>query len=228
MSQPFSIAIDGPSGAGKSTIAQRVARQLNILYLDTGAMYRAVGLFALNHGIRPESAADVIAHLQNINLEVIYQDSSQHVILNGYDVSQQIRENQVSAAASAVSALPEVREKLVALQREIAQNQSLVMDGRDIGTHVLPHATLKIFLTASLEERAKRRHLELEQKGQIVDYDTVLEQIAQRDHNDSSRAASPLKQADDAILLDTTGLSIDQVVLKIVKLVRVQLGEASE
>ena len=228
MSQTFSIAIDGPSGAGKSTIAQQLAQKLNILYLDTGAMYRAVGLFALNHGMNPESAADVIAALPSINLQIVYKDGRQHILLNGSDVSRQIRENQVSAAASSVSTIPEVRTMLVVLQQEIAQHQSLVMDGRDIGTHVLPQATLKIFLTASVEERAKRRHLELKQKGQLIDYETILAQIVQRDHNDSSRAASPLKQADDAVLLDTTVLSIDQAVAKIVKLLHARLGEESE
>ncbi len=219
------IALDGPSGAGKSTIAKHVARTLGILYLDTGAMYRAVALKALRAGIDP-SDADAVDHLlAGTRVDVAYREDGQRVLLDGEDVSEAIRTNEVSMGASKVSAHPRVRVRMVALQQEIAARGGVVMDGRDIGTKVMPHADVKIFLTASAEDRAMRRFLELQEKGMLDrTYDALLEEIRTRDHNDSHRAHSPLARAEDAILLDTTGFSLEESVAAIMAIIRRKVG----
>ena len=222
----FTIAIDGPAGAGKSSVARAVAARLGALYLDTGAMYRAVGLYMLRAGVDMEDHSLVTRRLPEAMVDVAYREGEQRMLLNGEDVSQAIRVNEVSQAASAVSAVPEVRHALVARQQEIARENSVVMDGRDIGTAVLPGATLKIYLTAQPEERARRRLLELEAKGQDVPFEQVLREINQRDHNDSTRAASPLKKAEDAVEVDTTHMTREQVVDRVLSLARERMGGA--
>ncbi len=206
----ISVAIDGPSGAGKSTLARRLAKELGYLYVDTGAMYRAIGLYAVRAGADTKDAAAVAALLPDIRLELKYVEGVQRVLLCGEDVSEAIRAEAMGMAASDVSAHPAVRAFLLETQREMARRQDLLMDGRDIGTVVLPDATVKIFLTASPEARAQRRMLELRQKGQPADYDTVLEDIRRRDWQDTHRAAAPLKQAADAVLVDTSEMDFDQ------------------
>jgi cytidylate kinase len=208
------IAIDGPSGAGKSTIARRIAACYNLMYLDTGAMYRAIGLAALRAGVDVRDAEAVAGFVQQVDMCVRYIDGAQHVFLSDEDVSDQIRTQQVAMAASAVSAVPQVRLKLVQLQRETAGRDGAVLDGRDIGTYVLPDAEFKFFLTADASERARRRVAELQNSGQQADYAQVLSQIQQRDHDDATRAFAPLRQADDAVLIDSTHLNIEQVVQK--------------
>jgi cytidylate kinase (EC 2.7.4.14) len=219
------IAIDGPSGAGKSTLAKRIAKELGIIYLDTGAMYRAVALKAIRLGIDTRDREKVSRLMDDIDISVDYQDGTQRIYLDGEDVSSAIRTNEVSMGASNVSAFPEVREKLVALQQEIARNNSVVMDGRDIGTKVLPDAGLKIFLTASPEERARRRYEELKEKG-ILDktFEELVAEIQERDRNDSTRKYSPLKKADDAVEIDSTGKSVDEITAVIMDMVRERFG----
>ena len=205
------IAIDGPSGAGKSTIAKSVAKALGILYLDTGAMYRTVALKGLRSGIRLSDGGAVAGMLRDTRIDVLHRDGSQRVLLDGEDVSEDIRTNEVSMGASAVSAHLVVRERLVSLQQDIARRISVIMDGRDIGTKVLPNADIKIFLTASPEARAKRRFRELQEKGLLdMTYAALLEEIRTRDRNDSNRTHSPLVKAVDAILLDTTELDLEE------------------
>lgn len=211
----MNIAIDGPAGAGKSTIAKLLAAKLGILYLDTGAMYRAVGLKALNAGVDISDAAAVEKMLADTKIDVTQENGVQHVYLDGNDVSSAIRENAVSKAASDISAVPCVRYKMVELQREIASRCDTVLDGRDIGTFVLPNAEYKIFLTASAEERAKRRYAELKAKGSTLTLEQIKDDIVKRDYNDSHRALAPLKKADDATEVDTTAMSIDDVVGRI-------------
>lgn len=206
----ISVAIDGPSGAGKSSMARRLAAELGYTYVDTGAMYRAVGLYALRAGKDPADNSAVEALLPQVQLDIRLQDGVQHVLLNGEDVSEAIRAEQVGMAASAVGANPAVRAFLLDTQRSLAANQNVLMDGRDIGTVVLPDATVKIFLTASAEARAQRRRKELEEKGQPADYETVLADIRQRDYQDTHREIAPLKQAEDAILVDTSDIDFDQ------------------
>ena len=203
------IAVDGPSGAGKSTIAKIIAEKLNIDYIDTGAMYRAIGLKMMNGGISRE--ADDVEERQKVLDDTTIDFENGVILLDGEDVSGVIRTPEVSMAASDYSRLPEVREKLVAIQREIGHRKSVVMDGRDIGTNVFPDAQYKFFLTATAEERAKRRVAELIEKGQDVDYEATLEDIKQRDYNDSHRKLNPLRKADDAIEIDTTDMSIEEV-----------------
>lgn len=205
------IAIDGPSGAGKSTMAKMIARELGITYLDTGSMYRAVALKAIRLGVDTVDRLGVSRIIPEIVISIRYENGNQCVLLDGEDVTGLIRTNEVSMGASNVSAVPEVRTRLVELQREIARNQAVVMDGRDIGTHVLPDADLKIFLTASVSERAQRRYDELKMKG-LLDktYEQLIHEIEIRDHNDSTREFSPLKKADDAIVLDTTGINVEK------------------
>lgn len=205
-----SIAIDGPSGAGKSTLAKRLAKELGYIYVDTGAMYRSIGLYALRQGVDPKNADAVQALLPDIQLGIRLQDGSQHVYLNGEDVSTDIRAEAVGMAASAVSAHPAVRAFLLDTQRNLAKGQNILMDGRDIGTVVLPDATVKIFLTASPEARAERRRKELEEKGQPADFATVLADIQQRDYQDTHRAVAPLKQAEDAVLVDSGDIDFEQ------------------
>lgn len=211
----MNIAIDGPAGAGKSTIAKLLAAKLGILYLDTGAMYRAVGLKALNTGVDISDAAAVEKMLADTKIDVTQENGVQHVYLDGNDVSSAIRENAVSKAASDISAVPCVRYKMVELQREIASRCDTVLDGRDIGTFVLPNAEYKIFLTASAEERAKRRYAELKAKGSTLTLEQIKDDIVKRDYNDSHRTLAPLKKADDATEVDTMAMSIDDVVGRI-------------
>lgn len=220
----FAIAIDGPAGAGKSSVAQDVARQLNATYLDTGAMYRAVGLYMMQNGVPLDDPALIAEQADRAQIDVRYENGTQHVFLNGEDVSQAIRENAVSAAASAVSAVPRVRELLVARQREMAAQTDVVMDGRDIGTRVLPDAPLKVFLTADCEVRARRRFLELQKRGKPVDFETLLEEIRQRDYNDSHRAVSPMVPAEDAVRLDSSDMTQDEVTARIVELAKERMG----
>mgnify|MGYP000955152230 FL=1 len=210
------IAIDGPASSGKSTVAKIIAKDLGYTYLDTGAMYRAATYIALQHQISPEEASQVLDLLDQYPISFgRSEDGQQLVYVGDVDVSHPIRENTVTNAVSSFAAVPAVREKLVALQQEIAQQGGIVMDGRDIGTVVLPKAELKIFLVASVDERAERRYKENLAKGIETDLETLKEEIAARDYKDSHRATSPLKQAKDAIYLDTTGLSIQEVVDKI-------------
>lgn len=211
----MNIAIDGPAGAGKSTIAKLLAAKLGILYLDTGAMYRAVGLKALNTGVDIADAAAVEKMLVDTKIDVKQEGGVQHVYLDGKDVSVDIRENRVSKAASDISAVPCVRYKMVELQREIAAKCDTVLDGRDIGTFVLPNAEHKIFLTASAEERAIRRFAELKAKGSDLTFEQIKDDILKRDYNDSHRALAPLKKADDATEVDTTSMTIEEVTEKL-------------
>lgn len=206
----ISVAIDGPSGAGKSTLSRRLAQELGFLYVDTGALYRTIGLAALRAGQDTKNEAGVEALLPQIKVNLKYINGTQHVFLGEEDVSDEIREEQVGMAASNVSAHVPVRGFLLETQRRLARENNVIMDGRDIGTVILPNAQVKIFLTASAEERARRRHLELTQKGGDASYETVLQDVKTRDFNDSNRAAAPLKQADDAVLADTTGLSFEE------------------
>ena len=206
----ISVAIDGPSGAGKSTLAKHLAKELGYLYVDTGAMYRSIGLYALRQGVDPRDEAAVTALLPRIQIELRYVNGAQRVLLCGEDVSEAIRAENVGMATSAVSAHPPVRAFLLELQRGMARTHDILMDGRDIGTVILPNATVKIFLTASAEARADRRFKELQEKGVDTDYQTVLEDIRRRDYQDSHRATAPLRQAEDAVLLDTSELDLEQ------------------
>ncbi len=212
MNKPISIAIDGPSGAGKSTIARFLAKELGYIYVDTGALYRTVGYAVLQRGIDPKDATAVEALLPNITVSMRYANGEQRVFLNGDDVSAHIRTPEVSMAASTTSAMPPVRQFLFRLQQDTARQTNVIMDGRDIGTVVLPFATVKIFLTASVEDRAERRYLELCEKGMDVTYEDVLADMKERDYNDSHRAAAPLKPAEDAVLVDTTGNTLQKSV----------------
>ena len=205
-----SVAIDGPSGAGKSSMAKRLAAELGYTYVDTGAMYRSVGLYALRAGKDPADNAAVEALLPQIHLDILLKDGTQHVLLNGEDVSSAIRAEEVGMAASAVGANPAVRAFLLDTQRNLAKSRDVLMDGRDIGTVVLPDATVKIFLTASPEARAQRRFVELQAKGEQADFETVLADIRRRDDQDTHRATAPLRRADDAVLVDTSELDIEQ------------------
>lgn len=215
----INIAIDGPAGAGKSTIAKNLAQKLGYIYVDTGALYRAVGLNALRCGYDTKDESLVTGTLKNINVELKFVDEVQKIYLNGEDVSQDIRTPQASMAASNVSAIASVREYLFDLQQDIAIKNNCIMDGRDIGTVVLPNAQVKIFLTASVEERANRRYKELIEKNIDVDYNSVLEEMKQRDFQDSNRKIAPLKPADDAIIVDTTNKSLPQVISDIKNIV---------
>ena len=206
----FNVAIDGPAGAGKSTVAKSVAALKNFIYVDTGALYRSIGLYCTEAGVPLEAKAAVTAALEQIRVELRYVDGVQRVLLNGRDVSEEIRRPEISLAASSVSAMDTVRAFLFDLQRNMALEHDVVMDGRDIGTVVLPGADVKIFLTASPEDRARRRFDELRKRGQEADYDTVLRDIILRDEHDTRRSAAPLRQAKDALLVDTTGNSLDE------------------
>ncbi len=208
----ISVAIDGPVGAGKSTIARAAAERLNFIYCDTGALYRAVGLFCHRNGVDMHDPSEIAMSLSDIKLEIRLVDGVQRIFLNGGDVSEEIRLPEMSMAASAVSAVPEVRAALLGLQRDIAETNNVIMDGRDIGTVVLPNADVKIFLTADPEVRAKRRYDELMAKGSGVTFEEVLSDLNKRDYNDSHRAAAPLKQAADAVLADTSELDFGQSV----------------
>lgn len=214
------IAIDGPSGAGKSSIAKELSQVLQFIYVDTGAMYRAIGLYTAKKGVAANDRQQVPALLPEIELRLGFIDGVQHIFLNGEDVSAMIRTEEASKRASDVSAIPEVRAFLLDFQRSFAKNNHVIMDGRDIGTVVLPDAKVKVYLTASSEERARRRCLELEQRGTPEPFEKVLKEIEERDWNDSHRAVAPLRQAEDAVLLDTTKLNFEQseeALLKIIE-----------
>ena len=217
----FAVAVDGPSGAGKSTLAKAVAAKLDILYVDTGAIYRTIGCYVKEKGVDPRDNEAVIALLPQIHVEMRYaEDGLQHMFLNGRDVTDEIRQNEISRYASDVSAIPEVRTHLLEMQRQFAREASVIMDGRDIGTVVLPDAEVKVFLTAPLEERARRRFLELEQRGTPKAYADVLSEMEQRDYNDSHRAAAPLRQAEDAVLLDTGDLNFEECLDALISIIR--------
>ena len=213
----FNIAIDGPAGAGKSTIARALAKRLSYIYVDTGAMYRAMALYLLREGISAEDSGRIEEACERVDISIIYEDNVQKVLLNGEDVSSLIRSEEVGNMASRSAQNGRVREKLVELQRQLAAKTDVVMDGRDIGTNVFRDAEYKIFLTASAKERAERRFEELTAKGQKVDFDEVLRDIEKRDHDDMTRALNPLRKAEDAVEIDTTGLSIDEVIERVLK-----------
>ena len=223
----INIAIDGPGGAGKSTISKEVAKRLGIIYVDTGALYRTVGYFARENGL---SLADVKVSelitplLDKITIEIGYVDGTQHVYLNGEDLGDKIRQPDISMYASAVSSVPNVRAFLLETQKELARKNSVIMDGRDIGTVILPNADVKIFLTASSEARAERRYRELVAKGQNVKYEDVLNEMNERDHADSTRAAAPLKAAEDAILFDNSGYTFEGSVEHVISLIKEKTG----
>lgn len=217
------IAIDGPAGAGKSTIAKALAQRLQYIYIDTGAMYRAIGLFTLRSGVDGRDAPGVIDLLPKIQLELCFLDGTQHILLNGEDVSREIRTPQASAYSSMVSAIPQVRSFLLEFQRSFARRSHVLMDGRDIGTVVLPDADCKIFLTASSEARARRRFDELRERGETASYEEILAAIRQRDEQDSSRAAAPLKAAEDAVVVDTTGCTLEESIEKVYAVVKEKL-----
>ena len=220
MAKKYSLAIDGPAGAGKSTIARALAKELGYYYVDTGAIYRTVAYFLDLLGISPKDADGVHRYLDELTIEIEYDDEGkQHMLMNGMDVTGEIRTQDISQKASLVSAHPEVREMLLDMQRDVARKHNVIMDGRDIGTVVLPKATVKVFLTASAEVRAKRRTDELLAKGQKVNYEQVLKDIQLRDHQDSTRPVAPLKQAKDAVLLDTSELDIQGVIGAMKKIV---------
>ena len=221
----YRIALDGPSGAGKSTIAKRLSAELGFVYVDTGAMYRSIGLYCLQNGIDTADEAAVTAALPQIDIALKYVDGEQRVILNGTDVSKEIRINEVSMAASKVSAYKAVRAFLLDTQRNMAKTQSVIMDGRDIGTVVLPDAEIKIFIVADPEERAKRRYKELIERGQNVPFEDVLKDIIQRDYNDENRAEAPLRQAEDAIRLDTSLLDFEQSYNAVLEIAKNKMAE---
>lgn len=222
----YSIAIDGPSGAGKSTLAKRVAEELNFLYVDTGAIYRTIGYYVFTRKIDPQNGTAVVSALPGVHIELHYgKDGLQHMLLGGADVTREIRLPEISLYASAISTHPGVRTYLLGMQRELAKRNSVVMDGRDIGTVVLPDADVKIYLTASPEARAKRRCLELERRGTPQEYALVLKDIQDRDYRDMHRSIAPLRQAEDAELLDTTELGFEQSYQKLLTLIRGKIGK---
>ena len=221
---PTAIAIDGPAGAGKSTIARLAAKELGFIYVDTGALYRTIGLAAQRRGIDPSDTQAVISLLSDINVELAFNEQhEQIVLLNGEDVSDYIRTPEISMLASAVSAIPEVRAYLLETQRELARRNNVIMDGRDIGTVVLPDAQIKIFLTASPECRARRRYEQLIEKGMDVNYDDILKDVVDRDYADSHRAVAPLKPADGAVIVDTSWQSKETSVEQLISIMREHL-----
>ncbi len=222
----INIAIDGPSGAGKSSLAKQLAQELGYLYVDTGAMYRAIGLYAVRRGADPKNAEQVEPLLPQIQLDIRLVEGTQHIYLNGEDVSTDIRAEEIGMAASGVSAIPAVRQFLLDTQRDLARANNVLMDGRDIGTVILPHAQVKIFLTASDTARAQRRYKELVEKGQNPDYEQVLADIRQRDYQDSHRAVAPLRQAEDAVLVDTSELNLEESLEALKEVIREKVGQA--
>lgn len=221
----YAVAVDGPSGAGKSTLAKAIAKEMNIIYVDTGAMYRCIGLYMYRRGIGSKDALHVIAALPQVHIEMRYEDGLQHMVLNGQDVTEEIRLPEMSMYASDVSAIPEVRSFLLETQRAFARENSVIMDGRDIGTVVLPDAQVKIFLYADVEIRARRRFLELEQRGTPVPYEEVLKDMEQRDYNDTHREVAPLQPAADSIMIDTSRLSFRESLELLLDVVRGSIGE---
>ncbi len=222
--KPIAVAIDGPVGAGKSSIARAAAAKLGFIYCDTGALYRSVGLYCVRNGVDLKNPEAIAAQLTNIKLEIRLVDGTQHVFLNGEDVSEEIRLPEISMAASSVSAVPAVRAALLDIQRDTAAKSSAIMDGRDIGTVVLPNADVKIFLTAAAEIRAKRRFDELAAKGKDVKFDDVLRELNERDYADMHRETAPLKQAEDAVLADTSELDFEQSVDLICRIITEKTG----
>ncbi len=214
----MNIAIDGPAGAGKSTIAKRLAKELGYIYVDTGAMYRAMALYFLEQGIDASNETEISSASETVDITIAYQDGEQQVILNGENVNGRIRREEVGNMASATSIYPVVRKKLVALQQKLAATADVIMDGRDIGICVLPNAEVKIYLTASVATRAKRRYDELQEKGESCDIEAIKKDIEERDYRDMHRETSPLKQAKDAVLVDTSEMNIDEVVETIRKI----------
>ena len=221
MAKTISIAIDGPAGAGKSTIAKLLAKELGFYYVDTGAIYRTVAYFMDLLGVAPKDVDGVSRYIDELTVEIEYDENgAQHMIMNGMDVTDDIRSPEISQKSSLISAHAVVREMLLDMQRNVAKQHNVIMDGRDIGTVVLPRAQVKVFLTASAEVRARRRHLEMQAKGGKDSYDKVLADIKQRDHQDSTREIAPLKQAKDAILLDTSDMDVEQAIAAIREIVR--------
>lgn len=219
----IAVAIDGPAGAGKSTIAQKVASELGFIYVDTGALYRTIAFACINKEIDITNLNAVSGILEHTDIRVVFFNGEQKVLLNDEDVSDKIRTEKVSMAASAVSAIPQVRKFLLDLQRNFAKTDNVIMDGRDIGTVVLPNAQVKIFLTASPETRADRRYKQLIEKGKKPDYNKILEDIIKRDYNDSHREIAPLKPAEDSVLVDTTSLTLEQSISKIAEIIKEQI-----
>lgn len=214
----YNVAIDGPAGAGKSTIAKLVAKEKGYIYVDTGAMYRGLAIHFLDKGIKPGETDKVIEACKDAEVTIAYEDGVQHVYLNGTDISSRLRNEEVGNMASVTSAIPEVRKKLLELQQNLAKTQKVIMDGRDIGTCVLPDADVKVYLTASVETRAKRRYQELQEKGEDCNLEEIAHDIEERDHRDMTREIAPLKQAEDAVLIDSSDMTIDEVVKAIVDL----------
>ena len=216
----YNVAIDGPAGAGKSTIAKLVAKEIGYIYVDTGAMYRGLAIHFLDKGIQPQETEKVIEACKDAEVTIAYEDAVQHVYLNGKDISSRLRNEEVGNMASVTSAIPEVRKKLLELQQNLAKTQNVIMDGRDIGTCVLPHADVKVYLTASVETRAKRRYQELQEKGEDCNLEEIAHDIEERDRRDMTREIAPLKQAEDAVLVDSSDMTIAEVVKTIVDLCR--------
>ena len=216
----FNIAIDGPAGAGKSTIARRTAQELSFIYVDTGALYRALAVFLVDEGVSPEDTEKVKEAVKSVKVSIAYENGEQQVLVNGKNVTDRLRAESVGNMASTISAIPAVRAALLDLQRDLAKAHDVLMDGRDIGTNVLPDAELKIYLTASVETRAERRYRDLQEKGVEKVLSEIRKEIEERDHRDMTRAIAPLKQAEDAVYLDTSHMNIDEVVEAIGKLYR--------
>lgn len=216
----FNIAIDGPAGAGKSTIARRTAQELSFIYVDTGALYRALAVFLVDEGVSPEDTEKVKEAVKSVKVSLAYENGEQQVLVNGKNVTDRLRAESVGNMASTISAIPAVRAALLDLQRDLAKAHDVLMDGRDIGTNVLPDAELKIYLTASVETRAERRYRDLQEKGVEKPLSEIKKEIEERDHRDMTRAIAPLKQAEDAVYLDTSHMNIDEVVEAIRKLYR--------
>lgn len=216
----YNIAIDGPAGAGKSTIAKLVAKEKGYIYVDTGAMYRGLAIHFIKKGIKPEETEKIIEACKDAEVSIGYEDGAQQIYLNGENITSMLREEEVGNMASMSSAVPEVRAKLLDLQRNLAKEKDVVMDGRDIGTHVLPDADVKVYLTASVECRANRRYKELTEKGIACDYDEIAKDIQERDTRDMNREIAPLKKADDAVLVDSSDMTIGEVVKAIIDLCR--------
>lgn len=221
----FSVAIDGPAGAGKSTLAKAAARAMGFIYVDTGAIYRTVGFAAKRAGIAPDDAAGVTALLPGLSIDITYIGDTQHMLLDGEDVSDWIRTPEMSDYASNVSAMPAVRAYLMHMQRQMAERYNVIMDGRDIGTVVLPNAGLKVFLTAAVEKRAARRHLELAEKGINTTFEEVLRDMRIRDERDSNREAAPLRAAEDAVILDTGDLTLEESIQALLDLIQARMSE---